>query len=108
LLEADLPEADRIVRLAFGTFLGIPDPASFMGDASFAHSFSHMLDAIESLARKRNAAKVMTGVNLARREAYGKLRDHGFRVEMLGVAMETGKASAGYNHAGVYILDDWR
>jgi hypothetical protein len=72
------------------------------------NSFSHMLDAIESLARKRNAAKIMTGVNLARREAFGKLRDHGFRVQMLGVAMETGGASSGYNHAGVYILDDWR
>lgn len=29
----DLPEADRIFRLAFGTFLGLPDPMSFMGDA---------------------------------------------------------------------------
>jgi GNAT superfamily N-acetyltransferase len=25
-------EADRIFRLAFGTFLGLPDPSSFMGD----------------------------------------------------------------------------
>ena len=33
LAERDLPEADRIFRLAFGTFLGIPDPTSFMGDA---------------------------------------------------------------------------
>jgi GNAT superfamily N-acetyltransferase len=32
LKESDLPEADRITRLAFGTFLGIPDPMSFMGD----------------------------------------------------------------------------
>lgn len=36
LVEADLPEADRIVRLAFGTFLRVPDPSSFMGDANFA------------------------------------------------------------------------
>src|SRR5579863_8586105 len=36
LVETDLPEADKIVRLAFGTFLRVPDPASFMGDANFS------------------------------------------------------------------------
>lgn len=70
--------------------------------------FSHLLDAVESLARRRGAAKITTGVNLARREAFGKLRDSGFRVAMFGVAMESGDASSGYNRAGVYILDDWR
>ncbi len=29
LREADLPEVDRIFRLAFGTFIGYPDPLSF-------------------------------------------------------------------------------
>jgi GNAT superfamily N-acetyltransferase len=34
LLRADqLREADRIFRLAFGTFVGLPDPLQFMGDA---------------------------------------------------------------------------
>lgn len=33
LAQSDLAEADRIFRLAFGTFLGMPDPATFMGDA---------------------------------------------------------------------------
>src|SRR5688572_11790435 len=33
--EDDLKEADRIVRLAFGTFLGMPDPIKFMGDADY-------------------------------------------------------------------------
>ena len=33
LTEADLSSADRIFRLAFGTFLGLPDPESFAGDA---------------------------------------------------------------------------
>jgi hypothetical protein len=32
----------------------------------------------------------------------------GFRTQNQGVAMETGDASAGYNRADVYILDDWR
>lgn len=38
LAESELPEADRIVRLAFGTFLGIPNPAQFMGDADYART----------------------------------------------------------------------
>src|SRR4029453_16781795 len=35
LREEDLPAADHIMRVAFGTFLGLPDPASFMGDAGY-------------------------------------------------------------------------
>jgi GNAT superfamily N-acetyltransferase len=38
LVESDLAAADRIVRLAFGTFLGVPDPTQFMGDADFAYT----------------------------------------------------------------------
>ena len=33
LLEADLDEADRIMRLAFGTFTAQPDPRKYKGDA---------------------------------------------------------------------------
>ena len=36
--ECDLPEADRIMRLAFGTFLGLPDPTAFMGDADYVRT----------------------------------------------------------------------
>ncbi len=32
---ADLSEADRIFRLAFGTFLGLPNPVEFAGDADY-------------------------------------------------------------------------
>lgn len=35
LEERDLPAADRIFRLAFGTFLGLPDPMTFAGDADY-------------------------------------------------------------------------
>jgi GNAT superfamily N-acetyltransferase len=38
LQEADLAEADRIFRLAFGTFLGLPDPAQFDQGAEFIHA----------------------------------------------------------------------
>jgi GNAT superfamily N-acetyltransferase len=36
--EEDLPAADRILRLAFGTFLGLPDPLKFMGDADYVRT----------------------------------------------------------------------
>lgn len=33
LTEPDVPAADHLMRLAFGTFLGMPDPMAFMSDA---------------------------------------------------------------------------
>lgn len=36
--ERDLQAADRIMRLAFGTFLGLPDPGAFMGDADYVQT----------------------------------------------------------------------
>jgi GNAT superfamily N-acetyltransferase len=38
LQESELPAADNIMRLAFGTFLGLPDPTAFMGDGAFVHT----------------------------------------------------------------------
>jgi GNAT superfamily N-acetyltransferase len=38
LVESDLDEADRIGRLAFGTFLGLEDPTAMWGDVDYAHS----------------------------------------------------------------------
>ena len=38
LRESDFPEADRIFRLAFGTFIGLPDPLSFAGDADWTRT----------------------------------------------------------------------
>jgi predicted N-acetyltransferase YhbS len=34
----DLDAADYVTRLAFGTFLGMPNPLQFMGDASYIHT----------------------------------------------------------------------
>jgi len=36
--ERDLPEADRIFRLAFGTFIGLPEPSAFAGDADYVRT----------------------------------------------------------------------
>jgi hypothetical protein len=38
LEERELPEADRIIRLAFGTFLGLPDPTKTFGDSDYAYT----------------------------------------------------------------------
>lgn len=38
MVEADLVDADRVMRTAFGTFLGMPDPMAFMGDADYVRS----------------------------------------------------------------------
>src|SRR4028118_1179765 len=38
LEENELEEADRIFRLAFRTFLGLPDPLMFLGDAGYVRT----------------------------------------------------------------------
>jgi GNAT superfamily N-acetyltransferase len=38
LQESDLSAADHIMRLAFGTFIGLPEPTAFMGDASYVRT----------------------------------------------------------------------
>lgn len=38
LAERDLASADRIMRLAFGTFIGLADPMTFMGDGDYVRT----------------------------------------------------------------------
>jgi hypothetical protein len=38
LEERDLGEPDRIMRLAFGTFFGLPDPMTMFGDSDIAYT----------------------------------------------------------------------
>src|SRR5277367_1483880 len=37
LAEQDLPEAERIFRVAFGTFLGVPEPETFWSDRDYVY-----------------------------------------------------------------------
>jgi GNAT superfamily N-acetyltransferase len=39
--ENDLEQADKIMKLAFGTFLGLPEPISFIGDADYVYTRYH-------------------------------------------------------------------
>jgi predicted N-acetyltransferase YhbS len=38
LKEKDLPEAKRILRIAFGTFFGVPEPETFWSDRDYVYS----------------------------------------------------------------------
>jgi len=38
LADVDVLAAERVFRLAFGTFLGVPDPLTFSGDCGYVHT----------------------------------------------------------------------
>jgi GNAT superfamily N-acetyltransferase len=76
------------------------------GGAGGGERFDRLLDACEAFASSRGAT-VEAGVNLAREDAYRRLRSHGYRVAMQGVAMQSPHAD-GFNRADVYVIDDWR
>lgn len=76
------------------------------GAARNGESFDRLLAAIESLAFKRGAV-VEAGVNLAREDAYRRMRARGYRALIQGVAMQRPHAPA-FNRPDAYVLDDWR
>jgi GNAT superfamily N-acetyltransferase len=84
--------------IKFGAVL--PGPAA-------AQHFDQLLRACEALAVSQSLSRLVAGVNLGRQEAYQRLLASGFRADMVGVAMEKPN-EPGYNHGGVYLIDDWR
>jgi GNAT superfamily N-acetyltransferase len=76
------------------------------GGAGAGERFDELLDACESFASSRGA-NVEAGMNLAREDAYRRMRSHGYRVTMQGVAMQRPHAD-GFNRADAYVIDDWR
>ena len=60
--ESDLAKADRIFRTAFGTFLGLPDPAAFAGDSDYIRT-RWRLDPTAAWAAEREGELV--GTNFA-------------------------------------------
>jgi GNAT superfamily N-acetyltransferase len=76
------------------------------GGAGAGERFDKLLEACEAFASSRGAT-VEAGVNLAREDAYRRLRAHGYRVAMQGVAMQNPHAD-GFNRGDVYVIDDWR
>jgi GNAT superfamily N-acetyltransferase len=76
------------------------------GGGGAGERFDKLLDACETFASSRGAT-VEAGVNLAREDAYRRMRSHGYRVATQGVAMQRPNAE-GFNRADVYVIDDWR
>jgi GNAT superfamily N-acetyltransferase len=68
--------------------------------------FDKLLDVCEAFASLRGAG-VEAGVNLAREEAFRRMRARGYLVAMQGVTMQRPHID-GFNRAGVYVIDDWR
>jgi GNAT superfamily N-acetyltransferase len=64
LTEADLPQAQCIVRVAFGTFLGAPDPENFWLDFDYVVG-RHGAEHVASFAADHDGA--LAGVNFATR-----------------------------------------
>jgi len=76
------------------------------GGAGAGERFDKLLDACDALAASRGAT-LEAGVNLAREDAYRRMRAHGYRTTTQGVAMQRPHAD-GFNRADAYVIDDWR
>lgn len=69
--------------------------------------FAALIAAVSAFAVSRGATRIAAGVNTARYETYEWMLDHGFRTEILGVAMHRPNEPA-FSRPGVWVLDDWR
>jgi GNAT superfamily N-acetyltransferase len=76
------------------------------GGVGAGERFDRLLDACDAFASSRGVA-LEAGVNLARVDAYWRMRKHGYRVLMQGVAMLRPNEQ-GFNRSDAYVIDDWR
>jgi len=110
LREEDLALADRIMRLAFGTFLGMPDPLKFMGDADYVRT-RWLADPSAAFAAEMSGELV--GTNFATRWGsvgfFGPLTirpdlwNHGIAQKLLKPTMDLFD-EWGIRHAGLYTF----
>ena len=68
--------------------------------------FDRLLDACDAFAFSRGA-NLEGGVNLAREDAFHRMRAHGYRAVSQGVPMQRPNAP-GWNRGDAYVIDDWR
>ncbi len=76
------------------------------GAARSGEAFEDLLAACEAFAASCGAV-VEAGVNLARVDAYRRMRARGYRTITQGVAMQR-PHEPGFNRPDVYVIDDWR
>jgi GNAT superfamily N-acetyltransferase len=80
--------------------------AAARGGPGAGERFDRLLEACDEFAVARGAS-LEAGMNLAREDAYRRMRSHGYRAFAQGVSMQRPHA-AGYNRADAYVIDDWR
>jgi hypothetical protein len=80
--------------------------AAARGGAGAGERFDRLLDTCDSFALARGIP-LEAGMNLAREDAYRRMRAHGFRAFAQGVSMQRPHAP-GFNRADAYVIDDWR
>src|SRR5205814_2647714 len=80
--------------------------AAARGGADAGERFDRLLHACDAFAISRGAS-VEAGMNLAREDAYRRMRAHGFKAFGQGVSMQR-PHTPGHNRGDVYVIDDWR
>lgn len=80
--------------------------AGARGGAEAGERFDRLLEACDEFAFARGAS-LEAGMNLAREDAYRRMRAHGYRTFAQGVSMQRPHV-AGHNRADAYVIDDWR
>lgn len=80
--------------------------AAARGGTGAGERFSKLLAAIDAFAVSRGVP-IEAGVNLAREDAFLRMRARGYKTAVNVVAMQRPHA-AGFNRPDVYVMDDWR
>lgn len=80
--------------------------AAARSGATAGQRFDRLLDACVEFAATRGAT-LEAGMNLAREDAYRRMRARGFRAFAQGVSMQR-PHSPGHNRSDAYVIDDWR
>src|SRR5277367_4764464 len=110
--ERDLPEAERIFRVAFGTYLGVPEPETFWSDRDYVYGKWRALH-VAALGATLDGRLV--GSNFVTRwgsvgffgpiTVCADLQERGIAKALLGATMEQFDAW-GTRHAGLFTFAD--
>jgi GNAT superfamily N-acetyltransferase len=80
--------------------------AASRGGRGGGDRFDRLLDVCDAFAADHGVS-IEAGMNLAREDAYRRMRAHGYMAFAQGVSMQKPHAP-GHNRGDVYVLDDWR
>jgi hypothetical protein len=80
--------------------------AAARGGDGAAERFERILDGCDVFALSRGV-DLEAGINLAREDAYGRMRAHGYKTKAQGVEMQRPHV-AGFSRADAYVINDLR